>query len=133
MTDTPEHKLTTQQSDWLEKLNACKASGKSMKAFAISKGLDIQDLYSWKKILVKKGVLPRSRTPRFQQVQIMDTTGYEYRILLPNGVTVILPSGAHDINLENILHSAKQLLCCAHQTIFRQYTCAGILLISAKV
>lgn len=109
MTDKPEQKLTVQQSDWLEKLRACEASGKSMKAFAVSEGLNIQDLYSWKKILVKKGILPRSRTPRFQQVQIMDTVGYECRILLPNGVTVILPSGAHDINLENILHSAKRL------------------------
>ncbi len=109
MTDNLEHKLTTQQSDWLEKIKACKASGKSMKVFAKSEGLNIQDLYSWKKTLVKKGVLPRSRTPRFQQVPIMDTAGYECRILLPNGVAVILPGGAHDMNLSSILHSAKQL------------------------
>jgi len=36
MTDKPEQNLTQQQCDWLEKLNACKASGKSMKAFAVS-------------------------------------------------------------------------------------------------
>jgi len=109
MTNTPEQKLTTQQSDWLEKLKACKASGKSMKAFAISEGLNLQDLYSWKKTLVKKGVLPKTQTPRFQQVQIMDATGSECRILLPNGVTVILPHGTHDMSLSNILRSAKQL------------------------
>ena len=107
MTDTPEQKLTVQQSDWLEKLKACEASGTSMKAFAASEGLNLQDLYSWKKTLVKKGVLPRTRTPHFQQVQIMNTTGYECRILLPNGVTVML--AGHDMNLANILHSAKQL------------------------
>ncbi len=50
MTNTPEHKLTLQQSDRLEKLKACGASGKSMKAFALSEGFDIIDLYSWKKI-----------------------------------------------------------------------------------
>jgi len=109
MTDTPKHKLTTQQNDWLEKIKACNASGKSMKAFAASEGLNLQDLYSWKKMLVKKGVLPRSRTPRFQQVHIIDPAGSECRILLPNGVTVILPGGTHDMSLENILHSAKQL------------------------
>ncbi len=109
MTNKPEHKLTIQQSEWLEKLKACDASGKSMKAFARSEGLNIQDLYSWKKTLVKKGVLPRSRTPRFQRVQIMDATGYECRILLPNGITVVLPGGAQDMNLANILHSAMQL------------------------
>ncbi len=109
MTDKSEQKLTVQQSNWLEKLKACKASGKSMKAFAVSEGLNLQDLYSWKKTLVKKGVLPRSRPPRFQPVQIRDAAGNEYRLLLPNGVTVILPSGAHAMSLENILHSAKQL------------------------
>ena len=109
MTDAVEHKLTTQQSDWLEKLKACKASGKSMKAFAASEGLNCQDLYSWKKTLVKKGVLPRSRSPRFQAVQIMDTTGPECHILLPNGVTITLPVGLHDMSLLNILQNAKQL------------------------
>jgi len=109
MTNKPEHKLTIQQSEWLEKIKACDASGKSMKAFAVSEGLNIQDLYSWKKTLVKKGALPRTRTPRFHPVQIMDTIGYECRILLPNGVTVILPGGVHDMSLANILHSAMQL------------------------
>jgi hypothetical protein len=106
MTDKPQHQLTAQQSDWLEKLKACKASGKSMKAFALSEGLNLQDLYSWKKTLVKKGILPRSRSPHFEQVQIMDTAGHEYRIQLPNGVTVILPG---NMDLTTVLHNAKQL------------------------
>jgi len=106
MSDKPEQKLTVQQSDWLEKLKACDASGKSMKAFALSEGLDIKDLYSWKKTLVKKGVLPRSRSPRFQQAQIIDAIGYECRMLLPNGITVIL--AGHDMNLTTLLQSAMQ-------------------------
>ncbi len=110
MTDKPEQKLTVQQSDWLEKLKASEASGKSMKAFALSEGLDIKDLYAWKKILVNKGVLPRSRVPRFQQAKIIDVTaGYEYRILLPNGVTVMLSGNTQDMNLATILHSAMQV------------------------
>lgn len=109
MIDKPEHKLTARQSDWLEKLTACKTSGKSMKAFAASERLNLQDLYSWKKTLVKKGVLPRSRTPRFQQVEIMGTTGSECRIMLPNGVTVILPVGEGNMSLLNILKNVEQL------------------------
>lgn len=110
MPDKPEQNLTQQQCDWLKKLKACKASGKSMKAFAVSEGLSIQDLYSWKKTLVKKGVLPRSRAPRFQQAQIIEVaTGYECRILLPNGVTVMLSGDAQDMSLVNILHSAMQV------------------------
>jgi len=104
-----KQKLTVQQSDWLEKLNACKVSGKSMKAFALSEGLNLPNLYSWKKTRVKKGVLPRTRPSRFQPVQIKETIGYEYRIVLPNGVAVILSSSAQDISLATILHSAMQL------------------------
>jgi len=108
MINKTNQKLTAQQSDWLEKIIACNASGKSMKAFSLSEGLDLQDLYSWKKTLVKKGALPRTRPSRFQAVQIKDTTEYECRLLLPNGITVILPGGDNNISLVNILHSAKQ-------------------------
>jgi len=109
MINKPEHNLTVQQRHWLEKLNACNASGQSMKAFATSEGLNLHDLYSWKKTLVKKGVLPRTRAPRFQAVQIKETTGYECRIVLPNGVTVIFPRGAQEMSLAILLHSAMQL------------------------
>jgi len=110
MTDKPKHKLTARQSEWLDKLTACKKSGKSMKAFAISEGLNLQDLYSWKKTLVKKGVLPRSRTPRFEPVEIIDAVAKcECRILLPNGVAVVLPVGAGNMSLLNILQNVKPL------------------------
>lgn len=111
MTDIPEQTLTVQQSDWLEKIKACEASGKSMKAFALSEGLAIKDLYAWKKTLVKKGVLPRTRAPRFQRARIIDGghTGYEYRLLLPNGVTVMLSGGSDELSIMNLLHSAMQL------------------------
>lgn len=110
MTDKSKHKLTARQSDWLDKLTACKKSGKSMKAFAASERLNLQDLYSWKKALVKKGVLPRSRSPQFQQVEIIDiVTECECRILLPNGVAVVLSVGVGDMSLLNILQDVKQL------------------------
>ena len=80
-----------------------------MKAFAASEGLDINDLYTWKKALVKKGVLPRSRGSRFQRVQIIKTPEYQCQIVLPNGVTVIVKSGTDTLNLRDILQSARQL------------------------
>lgn len=100
-------KLTERQSDWLAKIKACEASGKSVKAFAESEGLRLQDLYSWKKTLVKKGVLPRTRPSGFQRAKIVETysTEVDCRLVLPNGVTVIL-SGGH---LQQILQSAMAL------------------------
>ncbi|NOX08583.1 MAG: hypothetical protein GXP22_03690 [Gammaproteobacteria bacterium] len=73
MSDPIKPNLTEQQSHWLTILKNCKASGQTMKAFVTSEGLDLQDLYTWKKMLVKKGVLPRTQKPRFQQVKIIDS------------------------------------------------------------
>jgi len=110
MTIKSKHKLTARQNEWLDKLTACKNSGKSMKVFAASEGLNLQDLYSWKKTLVKKGVLPRSRPPRFEPVEIIDAIiECECRILLPNGVAVVLPVGVGNMSLLNILQNVKQL------------------------
>ena len=109
MSDPSEKKLTERQSHWLKIIKTCEASGKTMKAFAASEGLDINDLYTWKKALVKKGVLPRSRRSRFQRAQIIKTPEYQCRIVLPNGVTVIVSSGPEALNLRDILQSARQL------------------------
>jgi len=110
MPDSTDQNLTESQSRWLKTLQACKASGKTMKAFAASEELDLNELYTWKKVLVKKGVLPRTQKPRFQKVKIVDTGPVpECRILLPNGVAVILPGGLDSMGMTQLLRSAMQL------------------------
>jgi len=42
-------------------LRACETSGKGIAAYAADHGLDARAMYTGKKVLVKKGVLPRTR------------------------------------------------------------------------
>ncbi len=81
--------LTERQRYWLEQVRACEASGKTVAEYASEQGISAQALYAGKKLLVRKGVLPRTRPLRFQRVQVAGIpVGNEWRIQLPNGVSV---------------------------------------------
>ena len=59
-------------------------------------------MYAGKKSLVKKGVLARARATRFQRVQVVGAiVGGEWRIQLPNGISVAFagPVDAHALNM----------------------------------
>ncbi len=60
MEDSHNITLTDSQRHWLEHLRACEASGKGIAAYATEHGLDAKAMYTGKKTLVKKGVLPRT-------------------------------------------------------------------------
>ena len=66
--------LTDRQRYWLEHIQACEASGKSIAEYATEHGVNVRAMYSGKKILVNKGVLPATQPPRFQRVQVMEAT-----------------------------------------------------------
>jgi hypothetical protein len=102
--------LTERQRYWLEQVRACEASGKTVAEYAVEQGFSAQAMYAGKKLLVRKGVLPRTRPLRFQRVQIAGVTvGNEWRIQLPNGVTVSC-SGAVDAgSLATVLSTAAAL------------------------
>jgi hypothetical protein len=102
--------LTERQRYWLEQVRACEASGKTVAEYASEQGFSAQALYAGKKLLVRKGVLPRTRPLRFQRVQVAGVpVGNEWRIQLPNGVTVSC-SGAVDAgSLATVLSTAAAL------------------------
>ena len=94
--DIKEITLTERQRHWLEHLRACDASGKGIAGYAAAHGLDAKAMYAGKKVLVKKGVLPRTRPSRFQRAAVKDPVhGSAWRIQLPNGLSVIF-SGVVD-------------------------------------
>jgi len=66
--------LTQRQQFWLKHIQACEASGKSMAEYAASKGIVVRAMYSGRKALIKKGVLPAEQPARFQRVQMMEAT-----------------------------------------------------------
>ncbi len=81
--------LTDRQRYWLEHVQACEASGKSMVEYAASQDIAVRDMYAGKKVLVNKGALPTTQPTRFQRVQVMEAAASnQWRIGLPNGVSV---------------------------------------------
>jgi hypothetical protein len=64
-------------------------------------------MYDGKRSLVKKGVLPRTHATRFQRAQVVDLVmGSEWRIQLPNGVSVAFAGSVDAGSLTTVLRAA---------------------------
>ena len=89
--------LTEKQRFWLEHVEACDASGQSMRAYAQACDLNTTAFYNWKSILRRKGVLGESPAePRlFQKANVTEgrTLG-QCRLVLPAGLTLEFDSSA---------------------------------------
>jgi len=102
--------LTAHQRKWLGRLRACEASGKSFTAYASEQGFPVRALYDAKKVLVKKGVLPRTRCNRFQRVQTEAVAvGGEWRVRFPNGVSVEFSGTVDGSSLSTVLNTMASL------------------------
>ncbi len=107
MDNSQEISLTEKQRHWLEHLQACEASSKGIAAYAAEHGLDAKAMYTGKKTLVKKGVLPRTRRRRFARAQVKATvTDNAWRIGLPNGVSVTFSGAVDARTLRTVLITA---------------------------
>jgi hypothetical protein len=106
----PEITLTEHQRYWLKHVRACEASGKRITEYATEHGLGVRAMYDGKRVLVKKGVLPRTRATRFQRVQVVGPVmGSEWRIQLPNGVSVAFAGSVDAGSLTKVLRAAAAL------------------------
>ena len=106
-----EMKLTERQQYWLEHIQACEASGKSVTTYAAEHGFHVGAMYAGKKMLVRKGALRGAQRSRFQRVQTAAavTVDQTWRIQLPNGVLVDF-SGTVDAGaLLTVLNTAADL------------------------
>ena len=110
MVEAEGAELTERQRYWLEHIQACEASGMSASAYAAEQGFHVGGMYAGKKSLIRKGVLPQATGPRFQRVlPVVASVDHEWRIRLPNGVSVDF-SGAVDAgSLSIVLNTVARL------------------------
>jgi len=102
--------LTERQRFWLEHIQACEASGKTIVEYTAAQEFCAQEMYAGKSTLVKKGVIPRTQRVRFQRVQVMEVAASsQWRIGLPNGVSVAFAGEVDARSLTAILQSAASL------------------------
>ena len=103
-------RLTAHQRRWLERIQACEASGKSVAAYASEHGFPVRAMYDAKKTLVRKGVLPGTRRTRFQRVARQSVrAGGDWRIQLPNGVAVDFSGTVDAGSLSTVLNTVVLL------------------------
>ena len=99
--------LTEHQRYWLNHVRACEATGKRITEYAMEHGLGVRAMYDGKRALVKKGVLPRTHATRFQRTRVVDPVmGSEWRIQLPNGVSVAFAGSVDAGSLTTVLRAA---------------------------
>ena len=102
--------LTERQRYWLEHIQACAASGKSIVEYAAAQDFTAQTMYAGKSTLVKKGILSALRPARFQRVQVMEApASNQWRIGLPNGVSVVFAGEVDAGSLATVLSTAASL------------------------
>jgi hypothetical protein len=85
-----ERTLTEAQREWLEHVQACRARGLSLKAYAEQAGLDVQRLYRWHRRLKQLGFIGGSEAVDFSAVQVrgcVQQAGRQ-RLHFPNGLVL---------------------------------------------
>ena len=103
-------RLTEHQRKWLKRVQACAGSGMSVVAYASEQGFPVRAMYDAKKVLVRKGVLPRMQQSRFQRVQAaVVAVGGEWRVQLPNGVSVEFSGDVNAGSLSTVLNAVARL------------------------
>ncbi len=108
--DEKEQVLTEHQRFWLERVKSCEASGKSVVAYASEHGFPVRAMYDAKKVLVRKGVLPRTQGVRFQRAETTAViSDSEWHIRLPNGVSVDFSGTVEAGSLSTVLKTAAGL------------------------
>ncbi len=110
MSETEGTALTERQRYWLDHVQACTASGKSIAEYAAAHDLAAQAMYAGKKMLIKKGVLPPTHPARFQRAQVIGTVvGSEWRVHLPNGASVAFSGSVDAATLTIVLNTTASL------------------------
>ncbi len=108
--DEAETRLTEHQRYWLERIQACEAQGLSITGYASEHGFPVREMYDAKKVLVRKGVLPRTHRARFQRVQTAAVSvANKWRIQLPNGVAVDFSGTVDAGSLSTVLNTVARL------------------------
>ena len=89
-----EARLTTKQGGWLEHIRRCESQGLSFPKYCEREGLNVNQLYAARRVLIDKGCLPGKEptvceAPRFAAVRLSQpNASLTLEVLLPNHVQV---------------------------------------------
>lgn len=100
------------QQHWQQHIEAADASRGTLVSYAAAHDLNAKDLYRWKTVLARRGVLPaKVRKPAFVAVanRPASTTPTNCSITLPNGVQLQVAGNLDAAMLTQLLAAAHGL------------------------
>ncbi len=101
--------LTEKQRYWLKHIETAEREGLSPRVYAERHGLRTAQLYYWRSMLRRRGVLETKNEPaEFVPVRVRDTWS-EVRVHLPNGVVVACSQPLSESAWRSVLRGASQL------------------------
>ncbi len=108
MSDSP---ITERQQFWLDHLRSAEAFDGSVADYARAEGLTPKELYQWKTILTRRGLLPgKKRSCHFVQVVTpsrVSPTGVS--LVLPNGVKLEFQGDLRSEQMHSLVEAASRL------------------------
>lgn len=97
-----EQPLTAKQQFWLEHVERCAESGRSMREYAKAHDLNVQSFYSWKAQLAKRSRIALKAGASFTEVQVRSATvPAVIQIRFPNGCVLEI-RGLDDASLRTL-------------------------------
>ncbi len=104
--------ITERQQYWLDHVQAAETFNGTLVEYAEVEGLKVKDLYQWKTILMKRGILAcKAKAPAFVPVREAVSTSKTIRValVLPNGFRIELTGGIDADNVKTLVLAASEL------------------------
>lgn len=105
-----EHTITERQQFWLDHIQAAEAFNGTLVEYAKVEGLKVKDLYQWKTLLVRRGVMSgRSAQPKAFVAVRESTAASMAALLLPNGVRIEFSGAVDAETIQSLVTAASSL------------------------
>jgi hypothetical protein len=119
--EAPLHEsLTARQREWLSHLEAWRAQGGTLKAYALAHGLSLGALYRARRVLERRGMwnarmrrdVDPPSPPKLVPVCLSaaPTASATFRVVLPNGVAFEIPEHTDPVRCRAVLSAVCQAL-----------------------
>ena len=105
-----ENTITERQQYWLEHIRAAERFDGTLVDYASSEGLKVKDLYQWKTLLARRGVIAREdeKPKAFVAVRGTATTS-KAALVLPNGARIELSGDIAAEAVKSLVTAASEL------------------------
>ena len=105
-----ETTITERQQYWLDHIRAANRFEGTLVEYAKGEGLKVKDLYQWKTLLARRGVIARKGDKPKAFVAVRETvTASKATLVLPNGSRIELSGGIDAETVKSLVTAASEL------------------------